>query len=483
MIYKLKVIKDIARKKERLIVLLLIFVNGFWSCDFLEVDPLGKTTIPILFSDMDGIRSALPGAYSAVYEFYDNNFYQYPDVAGDMLYLNVVGDNATMIDQYNFSSTQDDATGTVGHIWRYGYEALANINNIIEYQPSLVEQFPQNITELNQIMAEALFLRALVHFDICRCYAQPFNYTDDASHPGIPVVLEIPGPDDNLPRSSVAEVYDQIVKDLDEAIDLFDGTESKGPYYASLEAAYALKARVLMYMEKWDDVVYYSDILIEKMSLTNRDDYTDMFNNLEEGEEMIFRINGLNKSSSLASFYSPTSPVAVPADTLIGLFDNPNDVRLLLLTDDDHQPVCKKFWISADVSELNKHYDPIVLRLSEVYLNRAEAFLNKGMYKEAANDIKTIQARAIGEEAENIVISEDPAELEIIIDQERAKELCFEGIRFFDLTRKKKDLVREASTSSSVQYIAYPSDLFVLPIPEKELNANDNITPNPTVNN
>ncbi|SFD92618.1 RagB/SusD family nutrient uptake outer membrane protein [Thermophagus xiamenensis] len=468
--------------KVGLMTLLLVFISGFWGCDFLEVDPIGKTTIPVLFSDMDGIQSALPGAYSAVYEYYDNNFYLYPDVAGDMLSLNVVGGSAEMVEQYNFSSTPDDAAGTVGHIWRYTYEALANINNIIEYQPSLVEKYPQYEDQLNEILAEALFLRALVHFDVCRCYAQPYNYTEDASHPGVPIVLKTPGPDDNLPRSSVAEVYDQILKDLDLAIELFEGKVASTPYYASQEAAYALKARVALYMENWDDVIAYSDILIGQRELTKREDYTDMFNNLEAGDEMIFRLNGLYKSSSLSSFYSPISPVAIPADTLISLFDDPNDIRLELLTDESNEPVCKKFWITAEVSEQEKHYDPIVLRLSEVFLNRAEAYLNKQMYEEAANDVKVIQARATGKDPEDILISYDPVELEKIIDRERAKELCFEGIRFFDITRRKKDLVREASTTSTVQYIAYPSDLFVLPIPEKELNANNNITPNPTVN-
>jgi hypothetical protein len=62
------------------------------------------------------------------------------------------------------------------------------------------------------------------------------------------------------------------------------------------------------------------------------------------------------------------------------------------------------------------------------------------------------------------------------------KELCFEGHNFFDITRWKQDLVREKNTNSTVSHIAYPSDLFVLPIPQYELDANENMQPNPTVN-
>ena len=62
-------------------------------------------------------------------------------------------------------------------------------------------------------------------------------------------------------------------------------------------------------------------------------------------------------------------------------------------------------------------------------------------------------------------------------------ELCFEGHNFFDIIRWKQDLKREENTNSSVEKIVYPSDYFVLPIPQVELNANTNMQPNPTVNN
>ena len=115
----------------------------YTSCGFLEVDPVGKTTIPQLFSTMEGIRAALPGTYSAMYDYYENYFTKYPDVAGDMLRLNIVGTGTDMIDQYNYTSDGTQETGAVGYIWRYIYVALANANNIIQYQPSLLVSFPE----------------------------------------------------------------------------------------------------------------------------------------------------------------------------------------------------------------------------------------------------------------------------------------------------------------------------------------------------
>ena len=69
-----------------------------------------------------------------------------------------------------------------------------------------------------------------------------------------------------------------------------------------------------------------------------------------------------------------------------------------------------------------------------------------------------------------------------LIDKERARELCFEGHNFFDITRRGKDLVRATGSYSEVKYIGYPSDYFVLPIPQTELDANPNMVGNPTIN-
>lgn len=461
----------------------IAFILGSMSaCDFLEVDPIGRTSIPVLFSDMEGIRAALPGTYSKFYSYYSSEFLKYSEVTGNMLHLSSVSGDGDMVNQYNFTSSPGEETATVGYIWRYTYEALANANNIIEYQPALVEKFPGQEAELNRIMAEALFLRALGHFDLCRVYAQPYNYTEDASHLGIPIVLKTPGADANLARNTVKQVYNQIIEDLENSLQYFEGTSPRENYYASPDAVYGLLSRVYLYMEDWDKVIEFSTKLIEKFPLSYGDDYLGMYNKLEAGSENIFRFNGTLKNSSLATFYAPVSPVAVPEDTLISLFNNSNDIRLQLLTYENGSPVCKKYYITADVSEENKHYDPFVLRCSEMYLNRAEAYLNKNMLGEAAADVKAIIARGLQTDVSEITLDESYDQLAKTIETERTKELCFEGHQFFDITRRKNDLIRSAATNSSVRQMQYPSDFFVLPIPQKEMDTNSRMEQNPSYN-
>ena len=117
-------------------------------------------------------------------------------------------------------------------------------------------------------------------------------------------------------------------------------------------------------------------------------------------------------------------------------------------------------------------------------MNAAEAACHLKDYTAASGYLKSILERAVDTDyAVNTLSQYSDAKLIQLIEKERVKELCFEGHNFFDIIRWKQDLKREENTNSSVEKIVYPSDYFVLPIPQVELNANTNMQPNPTVNN
>ena len=464
----------------------LVGLNLSACSDFLEVQPVGQTTIPVLFSDMDGIRAALPGTYSAMYTYYSAHFYKYPEVAGNMVSLKTITENSEMLEEYNFMSQSDDEGKTAGYIWRNIYEAMANANNILQYQPALVEKYPYCANELKVIKAEALFLRALCHFDLCRVFAQPYNYTSDASHLGIPILTKTPGAEDQIGRNTVREVYAQILQDLKESEEDFGNTPRTDVYHASRLAAQGLLARVYLYMEDWDNAIVYSSTVLDSVKLSYGSNYLDMYNKMIPGTEAIFRLNGTKRSQSLSSFYSQMTPKALCADTLLQLLNDPQDLRTQLIQLENKSKtsfVTSKYTITTGNVDSDKHDDPFILRASEMYLIRAEAYLNKNELTKAASDIKMIIARALSKDVSEIVLPEtDKAALTRILEKERAKELCFEGHQFFDITRRKQNLVRSANTNSNVKFLAYPNDRFVLPIPQKELETNVNMVGNPTVN-
>ncbi|ALJ03996.1 hypothetical protein APS56_01980 [Pseudalgibacter alginicilyticus] len=461
--------------KTYLAIFSFILLN---NCDsFLEVDPIGRSTIPVFFSDIEGFRAALPGAYSTVYTYYGEEFVLYPDVAADMLQVNTVGENS-MISQYNYISNPDEEITAVGGIWTDAFEALVNVNNILEYAPAVIADYPETEEEMTTIKANALFLRALIHFDLVRVYAQPYNYTDDASHIGIPVLLKTPSSDDNVARNTVSEVYTQVIKDLKDSELLF-GTETntESSYYASKKAVYGLLARVYLYMENWTEAINYATLAINSTPLSEGQDYLDMFLDIEDNDESLFKLNGKLKNPSIIDFYNLQSPNGYASDKLMTLFnEEPNDMRLQLI-DNTTLGTIKFLKNNVDISE--RYYDIIVLRTSEMYLIRAEANNNLNNIEAAISDIKTLQARNYQKEEADITISENTKEaVAILIDKERSKELSFEGHRLYDLTRTKQDMIRDENTTSSVQQVLYPNSLFVLPIPQKEMDVNTGMIQN-----
>lgn len=468
------------KKFNKIIVGLSILIICASCEDFLEVDEVGKTSIPTFFSDMDGIRAAVPGAYSTVYKYYDSEFYLYPQVAGDLLNLNSVGDDVKMVSQFNFESVPEQESSAVGHIWLRSFEAMANVNNIIEYQPMLVEKFPNDKEELNTIKAQALFLRALINFDLVRTYAQTYSFTENAEHIGIPVLTKSPGADDNPARKKVSAVYDQILTDLSKAEDLFKTQEDPSPYFASKIAVRALFARVFLYMENWQEAKKYSKEVMDESSLTTTENYVKMFRTREAGKEAIFRLNGKLKKSSVGSFYALSGPVAYASEKLMNIFNDTTDIRLKLL---DQKYEGAKYrtlkYSRPDVSESEYGQDLFVLRTSEIVLINAEASAELDELENAKKSLKMIQARALGKPTDSIEISSNSKkEVLNLIEIERMKELCFEGHRFFDITRRHQNLDRDNETSSSVKGLNYPNSLFILPIPLIEMNANKNMIQN-----
>lgn len=115
-----------------------------------------------------------------------------------------------------------------------------------------------------------------------------------------------------------------------------------------------------------------------------------------------------------------------------------------------------------------------------MYLINAEANYELGNTSVAADDIKALEARALGIDASEVVI--DATSLEQVIQNERMKELCFEGHRLFDITRRHENLIRSRNSTSSVLSLKYPDYRFVLPIPYLELESNPEMEQNPSSN-
>lgn len=469
----------------------LLLVPLLASCHFLEVEKTGKTSIKNFYSDIYALDAAVNGIYGLTYKFYDNYMVLYPEVAGDLVRLQAT--TSEWRQQFDFISDESDETSAVGYIWKNGYEIIANANEVIQYGPSVSDRFPQQTASVRNYIAQAYFIRALVHLDLSLVYGQTYTYSADGSHLGTAVMTSIPDVKSKIARSSAAVTYKRILDDLRTASDMFADGWTKGCFYASPAACKALMARVYLYMGNYSEAKKCASEVISDygLSLTPRADYVAMFCGRKEGQEAIFRLNGLSGGSKLGSMFDYNTPSMNPSSKLMDIFSSDEhswtgtDIRSELLSyksssGDEFSGVCMKFTDTEDIDDTQKRYDPFVLRLSEMYLIRAEAACHDGDIETAVSDIATLEARARGVKASDINVTFSSIDdLAGIVQRERVKELFLEGHRLFDLTRRHETLSRDAACGSSVLSMTYPDDRFILPIPLVELDANEAMQPNP----
>lgn len=461
-------------------ILIFAALLSLSSCHFLEIEKIGKSDIETYFSEVNSLEPAINGVYSLVQPLYDKYVNIYASVASDE--VDLAATSATWVYYRDFTRTSSDETSMLGYLWKNGYNAINNCNQIISHAPKLRKDNPHDIALVDRVEAQAYFFRALVHFELVRAYGQNYSFTPDASHLGVPVVNHVLGLTEKISRASVAQVYRQIVADLKKAEGTFPEGYTSSQWFASPLACKALLARVYLYMEKWQDAYDQSAQVMAAKPLTSRDNYVGMFTRIASvsDDEGIFRINGYKQGKSSRSFYFYESPEGRPAETVTGLFTS-DDIRASLFRYEDYGAVCMKYCtLEADATDEMKYYNATILRVSEMYLIHAEAAAHLGKTGEAQDDVKALEARARGIAVSDVTL--DETDVYKLIATERIKELCFEGHRFYDLGRRHEDLNRPSASSSTVKHIAYPDWRYVLPIPQVELAANEYIINNPTSN-
>ena len=453
------------------------------SCSFLEVERIGKSDIQTYFSEVTALEPAMNGIYNLMFSFYDRYHILYSEICADALILSA-SSGGTWVDYQNFVATSNYETSAVGYIWKSGYEIINNANQVIHWAPVLKESYPHDVEMIDNVTASAYFVRALIHFDLCRVYGQNYTYTDNAGHLGVAIRDKIPSLSETIARSTVKQCYQQCLDDINMALQTYSNC-AYDAFRPTPLACKALLARIYLYMNDMTNAEKYASEVIAQKNLTPRNEYLEMFCDPQEvGEEAIYRINGFDQTNSLNSMFDYLSPDARPASGLLAKFAD-DDIRKQLFSysysGTDYPNVMLKYTCTEDVkSDEERYYNISVFRLSEMYLIRAEARCALGILDGAESDLKALIARATGRNASEIDLAWSTAnELDSLINEERQKELCFEGHRFFDIARRHEDLIRDGSTTSTVSRLEYPNNRFVLQIPYVEIDANHDMQQNP----
>lgn len=360
-----------------------------------------------------------------------------------------------------FKNNQLAAGNSANVLWSGLYGRIARANYAIEG----LSKSALSGTVKNQFIAESKFMRAWLYFYLV-------NYFGD-----VPLVLTADALETSkYPRTSTAEVYQQIVKDLTEAEAALSVTyPSSQKARVNKYAASALLARVYFYLGKWSEAESKATTVINSNVYSIVTDMNSVF--LNNSAETIWQISLQSTNTPQTIFgseYLPagTTPSFVLYDTLANTFEA-NDLR-------------KTYWAQS-ISYLSKKYYypykfkvrttttgneyPVMLRLAELYLIRAEAKANVNNISEAQNDLNVIRKRAgLGNTS-----ASTQAELLTALQHERWVELFSEfGDRWFNLKR-----LNIATDVLSKVKPAWQSFQQLYPIPTASITANPNLKDNP----
>lgn len=422
-----------------------------------DVTPSDSITTGTLVSTTDGLTDAVNGAYALFKDHVsfngtedDNNMYlrqyfQMSDFASDDITCGQVTEDPFF---YSFSLDHSPTQTNARYFWYISYKIINDCNTVIE----AVDSSTTDPTR-KQLLGECYFLRAFAHFNLARFFARP--YAQDKTQPGI--VLRTSTSDPSIKaRATLEETYNQIVADALRAADLMD--QSRGVEYASKEAAWALLSRAYLYMEDNKDAADYATKVISsgRFSLASAATFPTMFANAQASSETIFCI-AFTAKEDYGKFGSIASMIYSDGNSGWGeeyasssirdtMNQHPEDVRwkcIVPLSDGNGGIATKngvpiyyitKFSFQDGSPTLSS---PIMFRVAEMYLNRAEANAKLGDTKGALDDVDMIRKnRGLSSSLYNGSVPSGSTALNVVL-KERRLELAFEGQRTFDVYRNK----------------------------------------------
>jgi hypothetical protein len=477
------------RKQFTFITLLFLALT---SCnDFLEVAPDLQISIDEQMATKEGVLEAYTGIYRDIEALLSSRASIYADLQGGNISFSPsittkqITVPSAIENSYNFND-QFEASNYKDY-YEDSYDIINQVNIILQ---RFTEFDFFTVEEANQVQAELVIIRAFIHFKIAIYYAQNYHFTNDASHLGIVYnKITLTAGVDFPSRENMKNTYRLIKEDLNTGLNLLTDTQLlSGPNYSyfNKKNTTAIYARIALQMNDWNAAKSFATAVINSpgTALSTTASY------VQEWEENILPVNEVlmefsapkasdgTVSSSISEHYSYNSSINyksyVASSDLLTMY-SATDIR-------------KNMFIETNLTtainglETQKNYyftkkfqgdaGTVLIRLSEIYLIRAEANAQLGLINEALDDLNSIRNRANLDTLFNL--GNDFEE----IFKERRRELAFEGHLLFDRIRFKKNVSRTNDCISFLCNLNYPSNFFILPIPSSSTNLNQNITQN-----
>ncbi len=463
--------------------------------DFLVQEPILSQSTELTLSTYEDLDLAVHAAYAPIASgsWYNSDFIFCNELKTEngMKGYGSPWDSGRSETWYELNYSESSTSS----VWSYAYYVISAVNNVMDNLEGKGDE-----QDLNNLRAECLFLRAFCHFDLVRTFAQPYCYTSDASHLGVPVVLHTDATA-RPARNTVQEVYDQIIEDLLEAESIIDpsyvrsATDKRAT--ASLEVIQALLARVYLYSQQWSKAAEYATKVIDSGKYTMwtvEDMDASAFDPDSMGSSVSFCFNEnigsgeviFEAYEALSQSYGGASNENVCGLTNWKIYGDAQATRALYDSYDDAD-VRKTLFYEATVDGITGLWtlkyggkglsspdvnNIIILRLSDMYLIRAEAIANGASGTTAMNDINEIRRnRGVSE------FTQAPTVAQVL--EERRLEFAWEAQLWFDLGRTGRDMTRTDYGYNVLTSVAAGSYLWAMPIPLREIQTDENLEQNP----
>lgn len=411
--------------KNILVALALVVLST--SCDqFLDVKPVGKV-IPKSYSEY---RALITDAYSS-----EINDRSYSSLLSDEAAF--VPEEASYIQQFKdifiWNVISPDAL-VQQFPWQIFYKNIFYANHIIKDKDNIIEGTPDQV---NQLVGEAYLLRAYMYFNLVNLYADHYGLSDPNTQRGVPISdLDVDLEKRNKP-SSVAEVYTQVINDMNAGMALLTVNEQpKGYNYRfSKISAYGFTARVYLYM---GDFAKAAEFAQKALDINGK--LEDLNNS---SAVMPYKFKSVESILAFEkTFTIDNSSTLAASSALIALYSKDKDLRLGAFYRYSYGDYKVKLGSSDDAK--------LSMRTAEFYLIKAEAIArsSNGNLADAKGALKELLKNRLKPDyytqrvAEIDAMGKD-AFVQTVFD-ERARELAFQGFRWFDLKRNgKPEIVKE----------------------------------------
>jgi len=479
--------------KKSFLYITFIAAGFLFSCKKDLLSPDSKTAVSTLdlaqFSTQARIDGQVLGLYAGMRNgnFYGGRYLVYNEVRAE----NFVAQSTNAVTAYQtYNFTAGNGAQEVTDLWSSAYNTINRCNLFIDGMAAKGAEVTGAETA-KKYVAEAKVIRAISYYSLLQLYARPY-WDGNGSKPGLPIRLTGNSEAGNydLARSTVAETYAQVLKDLNEAeadLPLTYPVAVNNVIRAHRNTAIAFKTRVYLSMQRYADVVTEATKIVSPTFTATtgvahalQPDVTAVFKTPFTTTESIFSmpfVSGTETGggqSALGSYFFGVKLYSLNPNGIIGNSSfTAADKRRSFVTLSGGLPYLSKFPTLAAAGYSD--YVPVI-RYAEVLLNLGEALVRSTntVNPQAVALLNAIRQRS---DASTTFTAANFASAEALADAfltERNFELLGEGLRSPDLLRLGLTIPGKAE----VPAVPATSNQYIWPISGTELLYNKLMTDN-----